>query len=455
MMHLTPQIIAGITGGEYIGDGLGRDARITGAVRDNREAKHGNLFVCIRGARVDGHSFANAAFDSGAVCCLAEQRIPNAKGPYVLVGSTLEAIKAIGGYYRSLFKRPVVGVTGSVGKTTAKELIAAALGTKLRVHKTTDNLNNELGVPLTLLSLDERHDVGVIEMGISTFGEMGRLAEMVRPDILVITRIGYSHLEDLGDLNGVLRAKTEVFAYMASDGIAVMNGDDELLRDFDSGMRKLTFGLEKHNDIRAENIRAEGTDFVMCDVVSDVGRFPVKIPAYGSHIAQLALPGVIIGRLLGLTDAEIGRGLLGYAPVGGRSNVAGAGFITLIDDCYNANPNSVEAALTSLSALDGRRVAILGDMLGLGAQTDKLHEDVGAFAARGYVDALVCCGDKACLIYDGYIAAGGKEARYFPEKAGLIEALPRLIKKGDAVLVKASRGMEFEEFIPVLQNMGG
>jgi len=453
MKQLTPQIIAGITGGEYLGDDTGRGACITGAVRDNREVKHGNLFVCISGARVDGHSFANSAFESGAACCLAEKVIPDAKGPYVLVKSTLEAIKSIGGYYRSLFEIPVIGITGSVGKTTTKELVAAVLGAKLRVLKTPENLNNELGVPLTLLSLDEQHEAAVIEMGISGFGEMSRLAEMVRPDIFIITKIGYSHLEELGDLNGVLMAKTEAFAYMKPDGVAVVNGDDELLLGYDPGMRRFTFGLEKHNDFRAENITADGVDWVACDIVTDTERFHAMIPAYGSHIALLSLPAAIIGRLLGLTDDEIKLGLLSYSPVGGRSNVSDTGYITLINDCYNANPNSVRAALASLSVFPNRRVAILGDMLGLGAPTDDLHIELGAFIAQGGPDLLICCGDKAELIYKAYTSACGGEAHFYRNKTELITALPGLIKKGDAVLVKASHDMRFEEFLPVLSNI--
>ena len=453
MKHLTPHIVAEITGGECIGDESMRNVRIAGAALDSRDVKQGNLFVCIPGKRVDGHSFANSAFDSGAACCLAQQHIPYAKGPYVIVKSTLEAIKTIGGYYRSLFDIPVIGITGSVGKTTAKELIASALGAKYNVLKTVANLNNELGVPLMLLSINEQYDAAVIEMGISEFGEMSRLAEMVRPDFFVITNIGYSHLEGLKDLNGILRAKTEAFSFIKPDGVAIFNGDDELLRSYYPGIKRILFGLGKHNDFYAENICAEGVDAVTCDIVSSTGRFPVRIPAYGSHLAPLSLPAAIICRLLGLTDEETACGLLEYIPVGGRSNASHTGYITLINDCYNANPNSVEAALTSISALPNRRVAILGDMLGLGAQADELHRKVGNFAARTGLDSLVCCGDKASFIYEAYKSAGGGAARHYADKTVLIEALPELIEKGDAVLVKASHDMRFEEFIPYLQNL--
>lgn len=452
MNYLTPQKIAEITDGEYIDNEHAYGVTIMGAVRDNRDVKPGNLFVCIRGERVDGHSYANSAFRSGAACCLAERVIPEAQGPYVLVGSTLEAIKKLGAYYRSLFSIPVIGITGSVGKTTVKEMIAATLESKFHVLKTPKNLNNELGVPLTLLSLDKDHEAAVIEMGISDFGEMSRLAQMVRPDIFIITKIGYSHIKELGDLRGVLRAKSEAFACMKQDGIAVLNGDDDILWEYDPGIRRITFGVDKRNDFRAENINTESTDAVTCDIAYDTGRFTVRIPSYGSHLAPLSAAAAVTGRLLGLKDEEISRGLLSYKPVTGRANVSDTGSITLINDCYNANPHSVKAALTSLSALPTRRIAILGDMLGLGEQSSRLHRDIGAFAARCGIDIFICCGEMAELIYNDYNSSGGGKAYLYPAKADLITALPGLILKGDNVLVKASRAMKFEEITDYLER---
>jgi len=452
MTTLTPKGIAEITGGKLICKNDDKNVPVTGAVRDNRDVNRGNLFVCVRGERVDGHSFANAAFNSGAACCLAEQNIPDAKGPYVVVESTLEAIKKLGAYYRSLFNIPVIGITGSVGKTTAKELIASVLSKKLCVLKTEMNMNNELGVPLTLMSLNEHHDVAVIEMGISDFGEMGRLADMVRPDIFVMTKIGYAHIKELGDLQGVLRAKTEAFAYMESTGIAVLNGDDELLMGYDPGIHKITFGLGESNDVRAVNIRTKTVEAVEFDIISGTGRFPVVIPAYGSHLANLAPAAVIAGRLLGLADEEICRGFLSYSPVEGRSNVTNPKGITLIDDCYNANPNSVRAALTSISTLSGRRVAILGDMLNLGEYSEQMHYEIGVFAAQCGINSLLCHGSHARFIYDGYISAGGTQAYYYPLMTEFKENIPGKIKKGDVVLVKASLGMHFKELLPVISG---
>ena len=453
MKTLTPQKIAEITGGKYVGNESGFDTPITGAVRDNRDVKPGNLFVCIKGARVDGHDFAAAAFNAGAACCLVEQEVKNAKGPLVIVESTLEAIKTIGGYYRSMFNIPVIGITGSVGKTTAKEIIAAVLSEKYCVLKTEMNLNNELGVPLTLLSLEEKHEVAVIEMGISDFGEMSRLAAMVRPDIFVMTKIGYAHIEELGDLQGVLKAKTEAFAYMKPTGIAVLNGDDELLAGYDPNMRKITFGLEKHNNAYAENIHTDGTNAIEMEIVSRKNRFPIKIPAYGSHISALAPAAAIIGQLLEMTDEEIQRGFLLYSPVEGRSRVTEKNGITLIDDCYNANPNSVKAALTSIADLKGRHIAILGDMLNLGRNSEQMHREIGVFAAEINIDVLLCHGEKSRFIYEGFLSAmsgDGDNAFYYSQMTDLIDEIPNKIKKGDTILVKASRGMNFERLLPAI-----
>ena len=453
MELLTPQIISEVTGGKYVGDEADRERIIRGAVRDDREVAPGNLFVCIPGARVDGHSFANRAFESGAACCLAQQEIPDAKGPYVIVESTLESIQAIGRYYRSLFSIPIIGISGSVGKTTTKEMTAAVLESKYNVLKTPENLNNELGVSLTLLSLDETHDAAVVEMGISDFGEMSRLADMVKPDICILTKIGYSHLETLGDLKGVLKAKSEVFSYMRPGSTAILNGDDDLLNGYDPGMRKITFGSEPHNDYCAKEIQTISTNNVKFDIISQSGRIETTISSYGSHLVMAALAAAAAGHSLGLTNEEIANGLSSYVPIDGRAKVTDTGHIVLIDDCYNANPNSMMSALTSLSPLPYRRVAILGDMLDLGDLSEQLHHGIGVFAAECGVDLLLCSGIKAAFIYEGYLSAGGSEAQYHPEKSDLIAAISNTIEKGDAVLVKASHGMNFDELLPLLSGM--
>lgn len=454
MKNLSLGKIAEVTGGKLCGpDGCG-ETLITGVKRDNREIEEGNLFLCIKGERVDGHSFANAAFKAGAACCLCERDIPDAEGPYIVVESTLESLKAIGAYYRTLFDIPIVGVTGSVGKTSAKEMTAAVLSEKFNVLKTPENLNNEIGVPLTLLSLREEHEAAVIEMGISDFGEMSRLASMVRPTVCIMTAIGYCHLETLGDLNGVLQAKSEVFDFMPEDGVAVLNGNDEILSKFDPGIRRIVYGVTPEDDYHSENVVSRVFDGIDFDVCYGENRFGVHLPAFGNHLVMAALAAVSVGKVFDISDEAIAAGLSKYEPVGGRANVQKTGYITVINDCYNANPNSMTASILSLATAPGRKVAILGDMGGLGRGEENLHRAIGVLAAKEGIDSVICCGRLAEFFYKGVISTGlGTEAWHFPMKEALFSVLPSLIREGDTVLVKASHFMKFEEVVEELKKL--
>lgn len=458
MKPLSLEKIAEVTGGRYVGDPSLASALITGVVRDNREVSPGNLFVCIKGARVDGHDFADAAFDADAACCLTERELAlGSDRPQIIVEDSQKALMALAEYYRSLFEIPIIGVIGSVGKTTAKEMVAAVLSRNLAVFKTPANLNNELGVPLSLLGLRDEHDAAVIEMGISDFGEMARLAKMVRPNICLMTAIGYCHLEKLGDLDGVLRAKSEVFEYMAEDGFAVVNGDDPLLASFDPGVMKLTYGLSENNHVHAEMVESRGFGGMTCRIHNRLGdefEYTADIPAYGSHMAIAAAGAALIGKIFDIEPDEIARGIADYYPVGGRSRVIDTGYIKIIDDCYNANPNSVTSAILSLAALGGRRVAILGDMKELGREERELHREIGVLASTSGIDSIICCGNLAEYIYKGHISSGIKtEAWQFPMKEALLSVLPSLIKKDDTVLVKASHSMHFEEIVAELEKL--
>ena len=445
--------IARVCGGTYVGPEEKKAACITGAVRDNREVQPGNLFVCIPGEKNDGHDFAASAYQRGAACCLAQRPLKDAAGPYVLVDSTLEAIKAVGKYYRSLFSVPVIGVTGSVGKTTAKEMIAAVLSAGLNTLKTSANLNNELGVPLTLLQLQEEHQTAVIEMGISEFGEMARLADMVRPDICVMTSIGYCHLENLGDLDGVLRAKSEVYAFMKPGSCAVVCGDDEKLLAFDPGMEKITFGFGPENDYHASRIRNQGFDGICFDIHGPGQTLPdACIPAFGRHMVLAALAADAVAKRLGLSDDAVRAGLQRYAPVGGRANVTHTGYLTVINDCYNANPNSVMASLASLASVAGRRIAVLGDMNELGGSAASMHRRCGECAAENGIDLTVCCGTLSRHTFEGCREKGGG-ALYFEQKKSLLARLPELVHQGDSVLVKASHSHHFEEIVQELEKL--
>ena len=438
-------------GGRYVGDPTALDSVVTSVTSDSRTAGAGALFVAFKGNRVDGHDFMAACLKNGAVACVTEREPGEGERPAIVVDSSLRAIGALAAWHRSRFNIPVIGITGSVGKTTTKEMISAVLSQRFNTHRTEKNFNNELGVPWTLLRLDDGHQVSVVEMGISGFGEMRRLTQMVKPSIAVFSVIGDAHLEFLGDRAGVLRAKGEMFEGMSEDGLAVLNGDDELLRDCKPNMRRVYYGCGGNCDVRAEAIKNLGEDGIELTIRHDGGSFHAKIPAFGSHTVYAALAAAAVGLELGMTGEEIARGIAGYQTVGDRARVIHVGDVTVVSDCYNANPNSVRAALDSLSALEGRRVCLLGDMLELGPGSDALHEGVGEYAAKKGIDLVVGCGPHSQFTVRGAEAAGAK-ALYFPDKPALLAKLGELIRPGDCVLVKASQSMGFKE---VVQRLTG
>ena len=467
MKPLTIGKIAEVTEGIYYGPEQQVNVEITKVVRDHRTIRDCSdrdisshesvghcLFICFTGERVDGHDFAAEAFSSGAACCLAEKKLSDFPGAYILVDSTRKALCRLAAYYRSLFTIPIIGITGSVGKTTAKEMTAYVLSQKYNVLKTAGNLNNEIGVPLTLLSLSDEHEVAVIEMGISESGEMSRLAQMVRPDICMITTIGHSHLENLKDLHGVLKAKSEVFSYMSPNAYAFLNGDDEYLCKLKLAIKTITFGFDQSNMYSADDIKYNGTNGMDFSISCKTSRFRILLPAFGRQLIPSALAAAAIGHHLGLTDKQIIDGLANYAPVGSRAKIRQTNYIKIIDDCYNANPDSVMASIRSLSSLSGRKVAILGDMNELGEQAVRLHREVGEITGMPGLDCLICCGNLAEYIYRGAIATRKDiETWFFPGKKELFNELPSLIRQNDTVLVKASHSMQFEDIVEQLESI--
>ena len=428
--------------------------KITSIVTDSRKAGEGSLFAAIKGARVDGHRFIPAVAEQGAVCVLCEEK-PDIDINYIRVESTLVALKGIAEYYRSLFTIPFIGITGSVGKTSTKEFISAVLAQKYNVHKTGGNFNNELGVPITLFGLEEEHEVAVIEMGISGFGEMTRLSKMVKPDISVITNIGYCHLENLGDRDGVLRAKTEMFQYLKKNGVIILCHDDDKLRTVTDyhGIRPIFYGTG-NDEYRAENITEKGLDGIGCtlihharmdDSVEDV-RIDVTIPTMGRHNVLNALCAMAVGTQLGLSADEIKRGLESFENVGSRNHIIKTDTLTIIDDCYNANPTSTKAGLDTLSKLGGRRIAILGDMKELGKDELALHREVGAYAKEVGIDMLVAVGPLSEATAEGY----GEGAYYAATVERCIDRIKRYLRPGDTILVKASHSMQFERIVEAL-----
>ena len=448
MIPLEIEKIAAFCGGTLYGPaGL-----VRGVTTDSRKVKEGDLFVALKGEKADGHAYLPQVFAAGAACALVE-RLP-AELPentaLILVEDTALAIQQAAELYRSGFDLPIVGITGSVGKTTMKEMCAAVLARRFCTHKTQGNFNNNLGLPLTLFGLEKAHQAAVSEMGISHFGEMELLSRSARPNLVLMTNIGSSHLEFLGDRAGVLRAKSEIFRYADPAGCAILNGDDEYLKNLRPNMAKiLYYGLGENCNVRAENVRSVGTEYVDCDILFEGRRVHARIPGFGEHLVYAALGAAAVGFSLGMTEAEIAAGIADYAPAGRRARVAKTDFVTVIDDCYNANPASAAAALRSLAALEGRRVAVLGDMLELGENSPALHRETGELAAELGLDAILCVGPLSAETARG----AGEKARHFADKAALCAALPALIGKGDQVLVKASRGMALETVVDALLDL--
>lgn len=442
MRNLTPEILALVTGGSA---GVLPECTIESITTDSRNVGPGALFAAIKGERVDGHDFLSSAQEKGAVCALVEREVADCSLPQILVPSTEAALRQIAAFYRCQFSIPFVGVTGSVGKTTAKEMISAVLSQRWNTLKTDKNFNNELGVPITLFRLREEHEAAVVEMGISGFGEMTRLTEIVKPDLAVFTLIGDSHLEFLHDREGVLKAKSEIVQGMKPEALVICNGDDALLSGADFGRPTLFFGLGENCDVRAVNIENTEDLFTRCEILYGERRIPVTIPSYGQHMVYAALIGAAVGLHYGLTDEEIAQGIASFENVGHRNRVIKTAALTIIDDCYNSNPSSARSAVASMKNLPGRHVCILGDMLELGPEAASLHRELGVFCAQEGV-LVIACGELSKKIADG----AGEGSCWFADTASLIEKLPELIRRGDAVLVKASRRMKFEDITEAL-----
>lgn len=449
MKNISVGRAAEICGGRLCGAAACAAAELGSVVIDSRRVMPGDLFVAYRGEKADGHDYISAALDRGAAACLAE-RVPEGETRAVIVVPDVQkALEEICAAYRAELDIPVIGITGSVGKTSAKEMISAVLSQKMSVLKTEGNLNNQIGVPMTLSRISPENDAAVIEMGISGFGEMSRLAAMVRPTAAVYTVIGHAHLEFLHDLDGVMRAKGEMLDFMPDSAPVIVNGDDEKLRALVCRQRKIMFGLSADCDVRAENIRCTAAAETECDIIYNERRVHVRIPAFGQHMVYAALEGAAVGFIMGLSDEEIAAGIAAFETVGRRAAVSDTGYLTLIDDCYNANPDSMKSGVDSLMRLPGRHVCILGDMLELGENEREMHKEVGEYAAAHGVELVVCCGELAESIAEG----AGARGRHFKTRAELIAALPELIRRGDSVLVKASHSMRFDEISDELKKL--
>lgn len=441
---------------------------ITSIVTDSREAESGSLFVAIKGERLDGHDYIGQALTRGAVAVIAE-RIPEGISAELaerifLSDDSVAAFGRVAGAYKDKIHPKTIAVTGSVGKTTTKEFIFAVANAKYSAHKTSGNFNNEIGLPLTVLSMPERTQVCVLELGMSNAGEISKLTKIAKPDIAVITNIGNSHIENLGSRENICKAKLEIVEGMPSDGHVILNADEPMLFAQKGRLKQDIVFVSLQNplaDYRALNIREydDGTEFDL--IIGKRVVTNIRIPTIGQHNVYNAACAFAVGELLGMTDREIELGLVSFKNTGMRQNIYEYGGVTVIEDCYNAGPESMKAAISVLSGLGektgGRTVAVLGDMRELGDYSKQLHMEVGTLVASRHISNLVTYGREA-----ENIALGAINHALNPENISINagdnpEAAARtvhgLISPGDVILFKASRAVRLECVIEELKRL--
>ena len=448
MTPCTAREICAAVGGTLLQDS---GASVTGVTTDSRAVQPGQLFIPLVGERFDGHAYISKALEGGAVGCLTA-REPETLLPgklYIQVADTRLALKALASWYRNKFDLPVVQVTGSAGKTTTKEMIASVLSQRYNTLRTEGNFNNDIGAPLTLLRLMPEHQAAVIETGMNHFGEIRYLGEMVRPDIAVITNVGDAHIENLGNTRqGILRAKCEIFENLTPEGIAVLNGDDELLNTVTLPQTILRCGVGDGCGVRVTDIDDRGLEGVACTVTIEGEHYRLTTSAPGRYMIYPMAMAAAIGRRLGLTREEIAAGVAAYTTVGSRMHLIRLpGERLVIDDCYNANPQSMAEGLRMLAASPARnRVAVLGDMGELGQLTAQAHRDMGALTRRLGLTA-VAVGEKMHALTET-----DPQAQWFATVEEAMPAIRQLFTPGTAVLVKASHAMHFERIVKELEK---
>ena len=427
-------------------------AVVTEVSTDSRSIPAGALFVPLAGERFDGHDYLDAALESGAAGCLTARKPASLLQDkfYIQVSDTLEALKALASWYRAKFDIPMVQVTGSAGKTTTKEMIAAVLNQHFSTLKTQANFNNAIGTPLTLLNLSPAHQAAVIETGMNHFGEIRYLGEMVRPTVAVITNVGDAHIENLGGTRqGILQAKCEIFENLQPGGLAVLNGDDELLSGLALPFETVLCGRHERCGVRVTNVAEHGIEGVTCTVTTKRDVYEVSIPSPGAYMIYPAAMAIAIGEHLGLTKVELLSGIAAYRPVGSRMHlVRCSNDRIIIDDCYNANPQAMAEALRILAQTEHpRRMAVLGDMGELGDLTEQAHRDIGELTRTLGLDTVVAVGPKAKAIQDA-----NPDALWFPTVAEALPAIRAAFTTGTAVLVKASHAMHFTDIVKDLES---
>lgn len=445
MRNITIGDILKMTGAKA-GFEIDENARVCNISNDSRDIKEDTIYAAIVGERLDGHDFARAALENGAIAAIVEKRVTEKD---ILVKDTRRALKDIAMGYRSRFDIPFLAVTGSSGKTTTKDMLYFAVSESRKTLRNLGNLNSEIGLPMTVFNLDESHECAVLEMGMYVQGEIDYLAEIVKPHFAIITNVGVAHIQSAGSRENILKAKMEIANYMTQSDVLLINGDNDMLQTVDTGAIKPSvykYGLEEHNDIRL--ISYETTESGMkirADILGKITEY--EIPTLGIHNIYNSLSVMGLCSLMGLDMKKSAEGIRKYQPSKYRMEIKSVSGKTLIEDFYNANPDSLRASIETFRQMQGeRKVAVLADMLELGEISEKEHMNAGIQASEIF-DVIICIGSDAKYIGKGAIENGFDKGRvyYFANNEEAVSEINSILRPGDAVLMKGSRGMKLEE----------
>lgn len=449
------EILEAVDGELYL---EGKVYEYTDISTDTRKIEEGSLFIALKGENFNGNEFVIEAAGKGAVICLVDEikfnkEDLNSGVSVIKVDDTKKALRDLAKYYRSKLKIKIVGITGSTGKTSTKDIVAAALSSKYRVFKTKGNFNNEIGLPLMIFKLNNNYDVAVLEMGMSNLEEIHRLADIARPDVGIITNIGISHIENLGTRENILKAKMEITDFFHKSSTLIVNGDNDLLSTIETEeFNLIKIGIDKEFDYTGENIilNEDRISFKVREA-GKVNSQSFELPVPGKHNVLNALMAVACGRLFSMEFSEIALGLTNLEVTSMRLDIDKTQEYTIIDDCYNASPDSMKAAIdVEINIKGNRRIAVLGTMKELGSKAYEAHKEIGSYASQKGIDLLITVGEYNDAFKEGFSC----DANYAPFEttAEAAEYVENIIRKDDVVLVKASRTMKFETIIDRLKN---
>lgn len=455
MQAMTIEDVIKATGGKLVCGTM--DKTFDAVVSDSRKVTQNSLFVALVGEKFDGHEFIRASFDMGAVAVVSQKDTEQFIDKTIIkVDDTLKAFGDIAKYYKQKYNVPTVSVTGSVGKTTTKDMLSSVLAQKYNTLKTIGNFNNAIGLPITVFGLEPQHEAAVLEMGMSHFGEIEYLANIAKPDIAVITNIGQSHIENLGSREGIFKAKMEITSQFTSSNTLIVNGDDDYLATIgkNNEYQVIYYGINNpNNDVYAKDIENNGLNGIKFTAVVDGNEYSIEVNVAGIHNVYNALAAICVGRKMDISMEKIAEGIRTFELTKMRLAVEEYNGITIINDCYNASPDSIKAALGVLSTAEcKRRVAVLGDVLEMGEYAKDAHYALGEFVKKNNVDLLITAGENMKHLAKGALDCGVGEVVALNKTLDVCEYIKGEIKIGDAVLIKASRGMHFEEVYNTIKN---